>query len=915
MQDTVTEIGQDKMARYHYLGNNFTGGEVSPLVFLRTDFTRHKNGLRTLNNFVVIPQGGVTRRTGTRYVAPTKFADKEVELLNFEFNVEQTYAIEAGDLYFRFFTDNAQVREAGQDITDITQANPAVVTYSGADNYANGDRVFITGVEGMTQLNNLEFEVANVDTGANTFELLAVDSTGYGAYTSGGTVEEIYEVVSPYAHTDVSGIRFAQSNDILFLFHNDYPIKELRRFADNNWTIVDFEAIDGPYLREEPDTTILNLSDTSGTVTVTSNVDFFSATDTNGTGGTGNSERLLRIQDRDAGQTIANITQDNPARITYNGGDNYEAGDTIYISGVGGMTELNGNTYEIDRVTEASNYIFLKDTDSTNFTAFTSGGTVQKLRERWLYLVIKSYVSATEVTAEIQDDSLFGSTGPFTNVRLGAFSTTSGYPKAGIFYENRLVLGGTKGQKQTLWGSYQDDFNNFAPTDEDDGAWNFTLLSKTLDDIQWMSAQKQIRVGTAGSEFVVQGASSSSSITPTSVQVTRETPVGSSDIDAILIDSNTLYVQRFGKKLREFVYSFNEDSFVSPDLTLASEHVTRPQILDMAYQREPYGIVWMKRSDGTLLGLTYLKTQEVVAWHKHQIGGTDAKVEAITTIPGATQDQLWMVVEREVNGSTVKQVEYLTDRFVDMTVKEAIFVDSSLTFNGVIKPHSLSLGASTGSGVTFTASGSSFASTDVGREIRSGQGKAIITGYTSATVVTANIVRDFSSTGPIATGDWTLSTDMITGMNHLEGETIALLTDGGTHPDVVVTNGEVQLNDQYTDVTLGINYESLLESLDLEGTSSLGTTQGSRGRISEATLVVDETVGGELATNGGDLQEIQFRSTNDVQDEGIPLFTGKKIVRPSGSWQDSTTVRIRQTQPLPMTLLGYILKMETTDAP
>ena len=170
----------------------FNSGEWSPLLEGRVDLDKYKNACYRLENFLIDPRGPAFFRPGFRYVGGTKTHAKLSRLIPFEFSVTQAYVLEFGDQYIRFFRNKAPITLTAQNITGITKANPAVVTYSGADTYGNGDRVLIAGVLGMTQVNNREFEVANVDVGANTFQLLGINSTGYDAYTSAGTVAEIY---------------------------------------------------------------------------------------------------------------------------------------------------------------------------------------------------------------------------------------------------------------------------------------------------------------------------------------------------------------------------------------------------------------------------------------------------------------------------------------------------------------------------------------------------------------------------------------------------------------------------------------------------------------------------------------------------------------------------------------------------
>lgn len=257
------------MAKVSPIQTAFNAGELSPLLYGRVDVDKYKNGLSTSINCIPLVQGGLTRRPGFKYGWPTK-ASGQARLIPFIYSITQAYHLEFGDLYLRIHKDQSVVTNTAQNITGITKANPGVVTYSGADTYANGDKVAITGVVGMGQVNNREFTVANVNAGANTFELSGVDTSAYDTYSSGGTVAEIYEVVTPYALADVPTLQYTQSADTLYITHPSYAPRKLTRTAHNSWTLTAITFLDGPYLATNTTGTTLTPSAATGTgVTIT----------------------------------------------------------------------------------------------------------------------------------------------------------------------------------------------------------------------------------------------------------------------------------------------------------------------------------------------------------------------------------------------------------------------------------------------------------------------------------------------------------------------------------------------------------------------------------------------------------------------------------------------------------------------
>lgn len=258
------------MPRASPIQSSFNVGEISPLLLGRVDQEWYPAALQTCLNYVPLIQGPITRRGGSYWVSEVKDSSRKTRVVRFEYSTTQAYVIEFGDQYCRFYKDRALIALTAQSIAGITKANPAVVTYSGADSYANGDRVVITGVVGMGQVNNREFVVANANTAANTFELQGVNSTGYDAYTSGGSVAEVYEISTPYAEADLFDLKFTQSADTLYIRHPAYNRRKLTRSGHTAWTLSLMSDSDGPYLPANTTSTTLTPSAATGTgITIT----------------------------------------------------------------------------------------------------------------------------------------------------------------------------------------------------------------------------------------------------------------------------------------------------------------------------------------------------------------------------------------------------------------------------------------------------------------------------------------------------------------------------------------------------------------------------------------------------------------------------------------------------------------------
>ena len=613
------------MVRASPIKSAFNAGEYSPLMEGHINLERFPDSCRLLQGLIALKQGPAVRRGGTRFIKEVRNSAHNTVLIPFEFNVDseesQTYQIEAGDNYFRFYTDNAAITATAQNITGITQADPAVLTYSGTDTYANGDEVYITGVLGMTQINNKFYRVANVNVGANTFELTStdgvdIDTTGYTAYSSAGTVAEVYQVASPYGEDELvtsNGLpryQYAQSADVLFMTHGLYNTRSLTRTANAAWTVADMDFIDGPYLIENATTTTLTLSGTSGSVTVTAS-----------------------------------------AVTGINSGDGFK-------------------TTDIGRL--------IRWKDPAN---------------NWTWLKITAWTSTTVVTATIR--GLAASAGTATAAwRLGVYSETTGYPTVITFFQDRVFLAGASSYPDR-WdlgrmGGYSDTEFQFAPTDRDgtvtdDAAINGTLQSGQVNRIQWAGTDNRgLIIGTTKKEWLVRPSATNEILTPENAKADPFSSIGSAAIQPVQAESGTLFIQRARRRLHDIIYSFERDTLKPRDLTIAAEHITQSGVAEIKFQQEPINTIWARRTDGLLIGMTYYPDEAVFAAHRHPLGG-DGLVKSISVIPSidGARDDLWMIVQRTIDGTTRRYIEYMTRYYEsDIAKEDAFHVDCGLTYDG-----------------------------------------------------------------------------------------------------------------------------------------------------------------------------------------------------------------------------------------
>ena len=801
------------MARVSSIITNFKAGELSPRLEGRIDLQKYNEAAQTLQNMVVFPSGGTTRRPGTFFAGRTK-ENSKARLINFEFSDEQAYVLEFGENYIRFYKDGGILTEATTSITAITSANPAVVT-AASHGLSNGDRVFIKNVGGMSEVNNLEFTVAGATT--NTFELSGIDSSGYTAYTSGGTVGKIVEVTTTYSVTDIFEINHAQSADVLYLAHKDHAPAKLTRTTATSFTLTEIDFVDGPYLDENDTATTLYASADTGSVTITASAALFTSADVG---------RLIRFRE------VLEVEYDEWQSST-----SYSSNEFVRFNGhvykqVTGSTQISGNTPPVHLSgTETYGSIDWEyrhdDTGHVEITAFTS---------------------STEVTATVKEDdkgisvlphNTVGSGNATTRWSLGAFGGDQGFPKAVAFYEQRLYFAGTTGRPQTIFGSVSADFENQTPGTNDDDAVNITIASDQVNVIKHLLPARFLQILTTSAEFTLSGGTGASPVTPTNLNVLRETTFGTSQIRPLRAGNSTIIIQKGQEKVKEITFDLDTDGLLGVDLSILADHIPRGGLNDMVWQQEPELIIWFVHSDGRLVGLTYDRANAAIGWHDHIIGG-DGEVESITAIPSGAEDQVYLSVKRTIDGSTVRHIEFIKPLNFGTDVTDAFFVDSGLTYNG------------------------------------------------SATTT-------------------------ITGLNHLEGEEVAILADGSTHPNKTVSGGSITLERSASKVHVGYAYTSLVETLRMEAGADDGVAQGKIKRIHGITVRFIDSVGAEVGPDTANLDRIPFRDSSMSMNQPVPLFSGdKEIFFPSGYENDARVV-VRQNQPLPMTIIAVMRRSNTFD--
>jgi hypothetical protein len=529
-------------------------------------------------------------------------------------------------------------------------------------------------------------------------------------------------------------------------------------------------------------------------------------------------------------------------------------------------------------------------------------------------------------------------TGTLSEVSAGqatprwAFSRWSpirGWPSMVAFFRERLVLG----TNQTIDMSVSADFENFADKNDEgevaaDMSISVQVTSDQVNTIEWLAPSDKLIIGTVGGEFICGEITSDEVLGPGNVKISQQSVFGSRSVIPVLVKDIVIFVQRQGRKLRDLQYDFGSDAYQSTDLTVLSEHVSAGGITDIVYQQEPHSIIWAVRADGQLLGFTYNKEQEVLGWHRHLLGGKGI-VECIESIPrpDGTQDDLWMIVRRTVNGQTKRYIEYLEPDFDENSkLVNAFFVDSGLSYNGInTTSTTVTITGSTYAPndpltITFSAGILTFPGTSNVDDVivlfdnDGNKYRISITEVTSATVATGFANKTLAAElRNSAKTNWELAIKDVAGLSHLEGETVSVLIDGATHPDRVVTGGVISLQYSATIIHVGYACPAKMKTMRLEAGAQDGTAQGKIKRITKAVIRFMATLGGKAGADDDNLDEIQFRSGSDPMSEAPPLFNGDKLIQWPGGYDFDGFITVTQEQPLPMTIVAIMPQVVTQD--
>lgn len=441
------------------------------------------------------------------------------------------------------------------------------------------------------------------------------DLWGTAVTPTGTTVARVYTVTTTYDEADLFALRFAQDSDVLTITHPSYAARDLKRLGATNWTLTAVSFTPPAAPASAP------------TVVVT----------------------------QPAGTNL------EPTEYVYTYLSSDGVTESLQSASVSANNALslqgNYNTINLTAVTGAQRYFIYKK----------RGG---------VFGYIGSTTGLSIIDSNIQADTT--RTPPESTYTL---NTGAGdYPTAVSYHEQRRWFAGTTNKPQTIWATRTGTTANITSSlsVQDDDAMEFRIGARQQNAIQHLLPLSDLMALTVGSEFRVF-ADSSPAITPGTLSIKPQGFTGASNVQPALAASAILYVQNQGARLRELSYDWQRQVFASVDISIMAPHLFNGYtISDMTFSRAPVPSLWCVRSDGALLGLTYVPEQQVYGWHQHTTNGT---FESVTSVSEGDEDVLYAVVNRTINSRTVRYIERLHTRTL-VNQEDAFYVDSGLTYDG-----------------------------------------------------------------------------------------------------------------------------------------------------------------------------------------------------------------------------------------
>lgn len=612
---------------------SFVTGEITPELYGRVDLQRYQSSAAKLKNFTCHVYGGISRRPGTIYLGDVKYPAKKCRLIPFEYKnaSNQTYAMEFGDCYIRFWTHDGVIADEDGEIYEIESP------------YAEDELREITWVQSADTV--FLFHPSHqpqklVRYGHADWEIADFVTSG-GPYMDENTSEI---TITPSVGDDGETVTLTASGELFTSRHVGREFRIRQRVSEKSET--DEVASE------------TEVSGTLGPMSIWGDWEVI----TTGQGPTvsdwwSGSVTIYRKYPDGDWQAIRKFSVDKDRDLAISGNEDldfaqYKVEYTVRTN----MKESTTNGETTKTPSEM--------TIQLHNLAHTKIGSVR----------ISSVTSATVATGE--EVEAVGEWNVATALWAEpAWGGDYGFPRCGAFFQDRLYMAGSKKQPQTIWASKTGSYDQFGisePIQDDDGI-NRTLVSRKMSEILAMVPLDVLIVLTSGTEYRIS--SSDGNVTPVNFDARPQSYYGAANVIPEVLADHVFFVQSTNREIRDLSYAWESDAYAASILSLLSRHLLNERkVIDLGWQLWPDSILWCICDDGVLLGCTYLKEQDVTGWHQHE---TQGKFESLCCVGGDGQTDVYFSVLR--NGT--RFIERLSPK-MEGEAEDSFYVDCGLTYEG-----------------------------------------------------------------------------------------------------------------------------------------------------------------------------------------------------------------------------------------
>jgi hypothetical protein len=781
------------------------------------------------------------------------------------------------------------------------------------------------------------------------------------------TGETVFTMPAPWITADLRGIFTAQDGDRLYMFHRNYPSRVLERRGHRSWSLIYFEPDDGPF-DPGPFSTRITPSAKNGTCTLTANEDAFDAND---------ARRLIRLTHQ--GQYKRKVTNhagsfSDPIKVSGIGANRaFTAAVTLTGSATVTLQRSVGNQNDYAKVitvTATTSNVY-NDSYALAFATTAGGGATndavynasgkteghmdnQTVFYRWAVNTsdyasgtvtmelssnsgsqtgiarILSVTNATTAPAEVLQN--FAQAGETDVWDKGSWADDDEWPNVVAFAHGRLW----PFRRRRVWSSVSDDHFSFddgvpsGTSSNADRSIQFTLRSKSAEGVRWARELDFLCIGTRNEEYVVRSTSAAEPVGPSTAEPSLQGEEGGAGIEAVIGGDSIIYIHRNERRVMQFAHNpraLSEDSFISVDLTRLNPEACEDKIVNAAVQGEPERRIFAVTKSGIVKPALFRREEEIMGWGTMRTQGI---IEDVHVLREASEDVVYFIVRRQVNGSWVRMIERLRSEVV-LNDEDLVHLDSMLETEIVRPATAIEVSSIDVGPVTITATDDVFEVADEGKILWQNGGQIRIDTFTDARTLEGTILyplrgrlnyiaeqvdgRPVYEPSLIPEGRWGLAqpTSTVTGLDHLEGETVSIWADMAYRGTAVVSGGAITLPGTFSRIFVGLNFTSIWKSLKLAYGATKGTAVTQPKMVTTMGLVLDRTADTVLfGDTPGKLKRLVVSTPESLL--GVPrYFSGEAYEKFNGTTDMDPRIIIATANPGPATIKALIPNVQVNE--